>query len=38
MASQDEDLLRYYWEELTYLRKMGQRFARRYPKVAYGDV
>lgn len=34
MAVHDEELLRYYWEELTYLRKMGQRFARRYPKVA----
>ncbi len=34
MAEHEEELLRYYWEELTYLRKMGQRFARRYPKVA----
>lgn len=30
----DEELLRYYWQELTYLRKMGDVFARRYPKVA----
>jgi type VI secretion system protein ImpG len=26
--------LRYYWQELSYLRKMGHRFALRYPKVA----
>ena len=30
----DDDLLRYYFDELTYLRKMGQGFAQRYPKVA----
>lgn len=28
------DLLRYYERELTYLRKLGGEFARRYPKVA----
>ncbi|MCB1033140.1 MAG: type VI secretion system baseplate subunit TssF [Acidobacteria bacterium] len=28
------EFLRYYWQELSYLRKMGQRFAQRYPKVA----
>ena len=32
--SNHEELLRYYWEELTFLRKMGQVYARRYPKVA----
>lgn len=32
--SNNEELLRYYWEELTFLRKMGQVYARRYPKVA----
>jgi type VI secretion system protein ImpG len=31
---EQEDLLRYYWRELTYLRKMGAVFAHRYPKVA----
>ncbi len=30
----DDELLRYYWQELTYLRKMGEVFSRRYPKVA----
>jgi type VI secretion system protein ImpG len=29
-----EDLLDYYKDELTYLRKMGATFASRYPKVA----
>ncbi len=33
MSEQDE-LLRYYEQELTHLRKMGVEFARRYPKVA----
>lgn len=33
-ASASEDFLRYYLEELTYLRHMGERFARSYPKVA----
>ena len=31
---EQEELLRYYWSELTYLRKMGSVFARRHPKVA----
>lgn len=30
----DDGLLRYYTEELTYLRSMGREFARNYPKVA----
>lgn len=35
MAVTDQDeLLRYYWRELTYLRKMGQVFARKHSKVA----
>jgi len=34
MQISDEDQLRYYWEELAYLRKMGENFARAYPKVA----
>lgn len=29
-----EELLHYYTNELTYLRKMGAEFAKRYPKVA----
>lgn len=29
-----ESLLQYYNSELTYLRRMGRSFARRYPKVA----
>ena len=29
-----EDLLRAYWRELSYLRRMGQHFAETYPKVA----
>ena len=29
-----DELLRYYWQELTYVRKMGEIFARRHPKVA----
>ncbi len=29
-----EDLLRYYKDELTYLRRMGGEFARSYPRVA----
>lgn len=33
-ATDQEDLLRYYWRELTYLRRMGEVFARRHPKVA----
>ena len=31
-----EDLLRYYKDELTYLRRMGGEFARTYPGVAEG--
>jgi type VI secretion system ImpH/TssG family protein len=34
MPAADDDFLRYYLEELSYLRHMGQRFARDYPKVA----
>lgn len=33
MSSHD-DLIRYYQNELTYLRQMGQSFSRRYPKLA----
>src|SRR3990170_3652990 len=33
MPSQDE-LLRAYQRELTYLRQMGAEFARQYPKIA----
>jgi type VI secretion system protein ImpG len=33
-APASEEFLRYYLEELTYLRHMGERFARSYPKVA----
>lgn len=29
-----EDLLRAYWRELEYLRRMGAAFAEKYPKVA----
>jgi type VI secretion system protein ImpG len=31
-----EELLRYYWRELTYLRKSGAAFAAKYPGVAAG--
>jgi len=34
MRATSEDFLVYYLEELSYLRQMGQRFARAYPKVA----
>lgn len=34
MRVNDEDFLRYYWEELLYLRRLGSSFARSYPKVA----
>lgn len=34
MRVNDEDFLRYYWEELLYLRRLGSSFARTYPKVA----
>ena len=33
-TSQHEDLLRYYKDELTYLRRMGGEFAALYPRVA----
>jgi len=31
---EQEELLRYYNSELTYLRRMGRSFAARYPKIA----
>jgi type VI secretion system protein ImpG len=34
MRINDAEFLRYYWEELLYLRRAGQSFARTYPKVA----
>jgi type VI secretion system protein ImpG len=34
MQAPNEDLLRYYLEELSYLRRGGESFARTYPKVA----
>jgi type VI secretion system protein ImpG len=34
MQAPNEDLLRYYLEELSYLRRGGEGFARTYPKVA----
>ena len=35
MANTDHDeILRYYNEEVTYLRRMGRHFAQRHPKVA----
>lgn len=30
----DDDLLRYYEEELTFVRQMGVEFAKKYPKIA----
>jgi type VI secretion system protein ImpG len=33
-VSEREDLLRAYWRELGYLRRMGSAFAETYPKVA----
>lgn len=30
----DDDLLRYYEQELVFVRRMGEEFARKYPKVA----
>jgi len=33
-SGRHEDLLRYYKDELTYLRRMGGEFARTYPRVA----
>jgi type VI secretion system protein ImpG len=32
-VNEPESLLRYYHSELSYLRKMGAAFARRYPKI-----
>ena len=34
MRVHDQDQLRYYLEELLYLRQMGESFARTYPKIA----
>ncbi|HWM89365.1 MAG TPA: type VI secretion system baseplate subunit TssF [Thermoanaerobaculia bacterium] len=34
MTAPNEDLLRHYLGELTYLREMGEGFAQAYPKVA----
>lgn len=34
MQHEQQELLRYYWQELTYLRRMGQLFAQRHPKIA----
>jgi type VI secretion system protein ImpG len=34
IAANQEELLRYYQTELTYLRRMGGAFANRYPKIA----
>ncbi len=34
MRIDDDESLRYYWQELSYLRSAGQAFARRYPKIA----
>ncbi|HEV3041116.1 MAG TPA: type VI secretion system baseplate subunit TssF [Candidatus Angelobacter sp.] len=34
MLTDQEDFLRYYHGELTYLRRMGANFAERYPKLA----
>jgi len=33
-VSEKDDLLRAYWRELGYLRRMGSAFAQTYPKVA----
>jgi type VI secretion system protein ImpG len=30
----DDDLLRYYEQELVFVRRMGEEFAKKYPKVA----
>ena len=32
--AEPDDSLRYYLDELSYLRRMGQEFARLYPKIA----
>ena len=34
MANVDDNLVRYYQEELNYLRLSGQEFAKQYPKIA----
>ncbi len=34
MAKVDDNLVRYYQEELNYLRLSGQEFAKQYPKIA----
>ena len=34
IANSQEELLRYYKSELSYLRQMGSVFAERYPKIA----
>lgn len=34
MRIDDDETLRYYWQELAYLRQAGQNFARKYPKIA----
>ena len=34
MLNSQDDLLLYFQRELTYLRKMGQAFAEKYPKIA----
>jgi type VI secretion system protein ImpG len=33
-GEQADDLFRYYWQELAYLKRMGGLFARRHPDVA----
>jgi len=30
----DDDLLKYYERELAFIRKMGEEFGKKYPKVA----
>ncbi len=34
MARVDDNLVRYYQDELDYLRSSGQEFAKQYPKIA----
>ncbi|MEI6628708.1 MAG: type VI secretion system baseplate subunit TssF, partial [Alphaproteobacteria bacterium] len=34
MANVDDNLVRYYQDELSYLRQSGQEFAKQYPKIA----
>lgn len=33
-VSNDDEILQYYQREITYLRRMGIEFARKYPKIA----